>query len=521
MNKRQIMLAFGGVMLGLFLAALDQTIVATALPTIVAELHGFEHLSWVVTAYLLTSTVTVPLYGKLSDLYGRRVLFLAAIVIFLVGSVLAGLAQDMTQLIVFRGVQGVGAGGILAMSLIVVGDLFSPRERGRYQGFTGAVFGSSSVIGPLLGGFLSDNVSWRWIFYINIPIGAVALVVIAATMHLPTHRSEHRIDWAGASVLTAGVTCLLLVAVWGGTTYPWTSQPILGLALAGLVLTAVFVWIERRAVEPILPLGLFRNGVFAVSNVAVTLVGAAMFGVIVYIPVFVQAVIGASATNSGITLIPLMLAIVVGVVASGQIITRTGRYKVFPVAGSAIGLVGFLLLTRMDVNTSMLQATLIMVVIGLGLGQIIQTYTLAVQNGVDRSQLGIATAATQFFRSIGGTFGVAAMGALLTTRLTHELGARLGDAAARIDPQGLLEPGGGVGVPPELLGGVREALAASLHTVFVAGVPIMALALLCSILLKEIPLRTVAHVQGGADLAVDLGQPTAGGRVASVAPEQP
>ena len=511
MNKRQVMLAFGGVMIGLFLAALDQTIVATALPTMVAELRGFQHLSWVVTAYLLTSTVTVPLYGKLSDLYGRRALFLFAVGVFLVGSALAGMAQDMTQLIVFRGIQGVGAGGILAMSLIVVGDLFSPRERGRYQGFTGAVFGASSVIGPLLGGFLSDHVSWRWIFYINLPIGAVALIVIATTMHLPFERRTHRVAYLGAGVLTVGVTCLLLVAVLGGTTYPWASGPVLGLAAAGVVLMALFVVLERRAAEPILPLGLFRNGVFAVSNMAVLLVGAAMFGVIVFMPVFVQGVIGASATNSGITLIPLMLAIVFAVVASGQIITRTGRYKVFPVAGSAVTLLGFVLLTRMDVHTSTLQATMFMVVIGLGLGQVIQTYTLAVQNGVDRSQLGIATAATQFFRSIGGTFGVAAMGALLTARLSTELAARLGDAASSIDPQRLLEPGGGVQVPPALLGGVRDALAASLHTVFVAGVPIMVLALVCALLLKEVPLRTVAHVQMGADVAVELGGPAADG----------
>ena len=477
MTRKQILVVFGGVMLGLFLAALDQTIVATALPKIVNDLHGGQHLAWVVTAYLLTSTVTVPLYGKLSDLFGRRPLFIFSIVVFLAGSALSGLAQSMTQLILFRGLQGLGAGGILPLGLIVIGDLFSPRERGRYQGFTGAVFAMSSVIGPLVGGYLTDSVSWRWIFYVNIPIGAVALFVIATTMHLPFHRREHRIDYAGAAVLTAAVVCLLLVATWGGSTYAWASPQVLGLAAASLALLGVFAVIERRAAEPVLPLSLFRSGIFTVSNAASLVIGAAMFGTIVFIPKFVQEVIGASATNSGVVLIPLMLSVVFAVVTSGQIVTRTGRYKVFPVVGSAVTLVGFWMLSRLNVDATSLQAALAMIVIGLGIGQMMQTYTLAVQNDARREEMGVATATVQFSRSIGGTFGVAAFSTILLQRLATETAAHPADG--------------------------RLALANSLHTVFLAALPLAVLSLVLALLLKEKPLRTVAFVQG-AEVGTDM-----------------
>jgi EmrB/QacA subfamily drug resistance transporter len=479
MTRRQIFVVFGGVMLGLFLAALDQTIVATALPQIVQDLHGGSHLSWVVTAYLLTSTVTVPLYGKLSDLVGRRPLFIFAISVFLVGSALSGLSQNMGQLILFRGLQGLGAGGIIPLALIVIGDLFSPRERGRYQGYTGAMFGLSSIVGPLLGGFLTDNVSWRWIFYVNIPIGAVALFVIVTTMHLPFERKEHRIDYLGAAVLTGAVVCLLLVATWGGVTYDWGSGQILALAVTSLALFVAFVMVERRAAEPVLPLSLFRSSVFTVSNVASVVIGAAMFGTIIYIPLFVQGVIGGSATNSGIVLIPLMLAVVSAVIVSGQIVTRTGRYKVFPIVGSALSLVGFWMLTRLTVDSTSGEATLAMVVIGLGIGQMMQTYTLAVQNDARREEMGVATATTQFSRSIGGTLGVAAFGTILLQRTATE---------AALHP-----------------GNDRLILANSLHTVFVAAVPLAALALVLAFLLKEKPLRTEAFVQtSAAEVGTDV-----------------
>jgi EmrB/QacA subfamily drug resistance transporter len=481
MTKRQIRFAFGGVMLGMFLAALDQTIVATALPKIVTDLHGAQHLSWVVTAYLLTSTVTVPLYGKLSDLVGRRPLFIFSIVVFLGGSVLSGLAQNMTQLIVFRGIQGLGAGGIIPLALIVIGDLFSPRERGRYQGFTGAVFGMSSVIGPLVGGYLTDSISWRWIFYINLPIGAVALFVIVTTMHLPFVRKQHRIDYLGAGVLTAAVTALLLVATWGGSTYSWGSPQILSLVALGALLLAAFVRIEQRAPEPVLPLSLFRSSIFTVSVLSAFVLGAAMFGTIVFIPLFVQKVIGASATNSGVVLIPLMLSVVFAVVISGQIVTRTGRYKVFPVVGSIVTLVGFWLLTQLNVNSTTGDTTIAMVVIGLGIGQMMQTFTLAVQNDAKREEMGVATASTQFFRSMGGAFGVAAFGTVLTERLAA---------------QSIAHPGA-----PQV------ALANSLHTVFLAVMPLAVVALVLGFLLKEKPLRTVAFAQANAEVAEGLAGP--------------
>ena len=509
MTRKQIMLVFYGVMLGMFLAALDQTIVATALPRIVTDLQGFEHMSWVVTAYLLASTVSVPLYGKLSDLFGRRKLFIFSIVLFLAGSALSGLSQNMSQLILFRGIQGLGAGGILPVAITIIGDLFSPRERGRYQGYTGAVFAMSSIIGPLLGGYLTDQVSWRWIFYINLPVGAVALFVIATTMHIPFQRREHRIDYLGAGLLAAGATSLLMVAVWGGTTYAWASLEIIGLSVAGVALLCLFVLVERRAPEPVLPLGLFRISIFTVSNLALLLIGAAMFGVIIYIPLFVQGVLGASATNSGVVLIPLMLAVVVAVVVAGRIVSHTGKYKVFPIVGTITSLVGFWLLTRLNVDSTRFDTTIAMIVVGLGIGQIMQTYTLAVQNAAPRTELGTATASTQFFRSMGGAFGVAALGSILINRLTAELSARLGPAARRLDPESLLQPGRHI--PHQTLDAVRAGLAASLHLVFVAGLPLMGLALILALLLKEVPLRSVSYVSAPSEAAMEAGKAAPGG----------
>jgi EmrB/QacA subfamily drug resistance transporter len=496
------MLVFAGTMLAMLLAALDQTIVATALPSIVTDLHGLQHYSWVATAYLVTSTITVPIYGKLSDLYGRRLMFLVSIGIFLVGSMLCGLSQSMTQLIVFRGLQGFGAGGIFPLAQATIGDLFSARERGRYAGYTGAVFASASIIGPLAGGYLTDSVSWRWIFYVNLPLGALALFVIAAKMHIPFKRREHRIDYLGTAVLTAAVTCLLLVAVWGGITYPWASPEIIGLAVAGVILVAIFVQVERRAEEPVVPLELFRDSIFNVTTATAFLFGVAMFGAIFFIPLFMQKVTGTSATNSGIVLMPLMLAWVATSILAGQLVSRTGRYKIFPIVGSLIVLVAFYLLTRLNVHSTSTEAIVAMIMLGLGMGFVFQVYLVAMQNSIEPRRMGIATATTQFFRSMGATFGVAAFGTVLFNRFQGELTTRLGPLAGRLDLKTIINAPAGR-IPHAIAVDVKQGLAVSLHSVFVGGIFVVAIAVAVSFLLKEIPLRTMSNV--AAALSSEVG----------------
>jgi EmrB/QacA subfamily drug resistance transporter len=518
-THRQIMVILGGLMLGMLLAALDQTIVATALPTIVGDLGGLNHLSWVVTAYLVASTVTTPLYGKISDLYGRKKVFQFAIVVFLIGSALAGLSQNMMQLIAFRGLQGVGAGGLMTLAMTIIGDVVPPRERGRYQGYMGAVFALSSVIGPLLGGFFVDQLSWRWVFYVNIPVGAVALVVTSAVLDVPHRRVSHSIDYVGTALLVGGVGSVLLAVTWGGTQYAWGSSTIIALAVVGAVLLSAFIAVERRVAEPVLPPYLFRNRVFTVATATMFIVGLAMFGGIIYLPLFLQVVTGRSATNAGLLLLPLILGIMFTAITSGRIISRTGRYKIFPVTGMLVMALGMYLLSTMGPTTTTLDASVFMAVLGLGLGMVMQVLVLAVQNAVDQRDLGTATGAATFLRSMGGSFGVALFGAVLSNRLATNLADLLpgGSLPPGISPDTLKgSPAAIRSLPDAVRGPVIEAFARSIDTVFLAGVPIAIIGFAISLLLREEPLRsTGVGPEAVMEVAPEVAEPERAARVSS------
>jgi len=480
-------------MLVLFLAALDSAIVATALPTIVGELGGLAHLSWVVTAYLLAQTIATPLYGKLGDLYGRKRVLQIATVIFLVGSALCGLARTLTQLILFRGLQGLGGGGIIVSTQAALGDIVPARERGRYQGIFGAVFGVSSIAGPLLGGFLTTHLSWRWIFYVNLPVGAFALAVLAATLPATPDRVRRRIDYPGAALLAGALGAIVLIADLGGTAASFRSPWMIGLVVASAVLLAAFVAVERSSPEPVVPLRLFANPVFSVTSGIGLIVGFALFGSVTYLPVFLQLVQGSSPTASGLELVPMMAGMLTTSIASGQIISRIGRYKIFPIAGTAVLAVGLFLLSRMNVNTSGLTAGLFMLVVGMGLGLVMQVLVLAVQNAVEYEDLGVATSGATLFRLIGGSLGVAVLGAIFASRLAANLarGFRVAQDVEHISPAVVLR------LAPAARNAYRAAFADSLHTVFLVAAAVAVIGFLLSWFLEERPLRETVAASAG------------------------
>ena len=488
LSHRQILVVMSGLMVGMFLAALDQSIVGTALPRITSDLGGFSKLSWVVTAYMLAATASTPLWGKISDLYGRRLLFQIAIIVFVAGSLASGFSANIDQLIGFRAIQGLGGGGLMALALATVGDVIPPRERGRYQGYFALTFGTSSVLGPVLGGFFADGPGWQWIFFINVPLGLLALVITSAALKMPHVRRDHSIDYLGAAVIVASVSSLLLYTAWAGPELGWGDSTALTLLIGGLVLAVAFVFVEFRATEPIIPMRLFRNSIFSLANGFGFLIGIAMFGSMIFLPVYLQVVLGYSPTRSGLAMVPMVLGIFTTSISAGHLMSRTGRYRAFPPTGAALIVLALALLSQVGVETPYWYAGLSMYLFGAGLGLTLQIMIVVVQNSVGREDIGVATSSVTFFRQMGGSFGTALFGAILTSRLATHLGDVLpGAAADQVDTNNTEA----IRVlPAQVRVLVQEAFSRSIDEMFLTALPIVVIAGLLALFIKEVPLGT-------------------------------
>ncbi|WP_307544671.1 MDR family MFS transporter [Streptomyces sp. V3I8] len=499
-QPRSVRVVLLALMIAMLLAMLDNMIIGTAMPTIVGELGGLEHLSWVVTAYTLATAASTPIWGKLGDMYGRKGVFMTSIVLFLIGSVLSGMAQDMGQLIGFRAVQGLGAGGLMVGVMAIIGDLIPPRERGKYQGMMAGVMALAMIGGPLIGGTITDHWGWRWSFYINLPLGIVALVAISAVLHLPKKRVDARIDYLGAALLTVGITAIVLVTTWGGTEYAWGSARIMELIAIGVAALVGFLFVQTKVAAPVMPLHIFRSRNFTLMSVVGFVAGFVMFGAVLFLPLYQQSVQGASATNSGLLLLPMLGAMLVTSMIAGRVTTSTGRYKAFPIVGSALMVVGLYLLSLMDTDTSRLTSGVYMAVVGAGMGCLMQVTMLVAQNSVEMKDMGVASSSTTLFRTLGSSFGVAIMGALFNNRVQDVMSERAGALGSKVTEQSAqLDAASLAKLPVAAREAYQHAVSSGTHSAFLLGAVVAVLALVTAVFVKEVPLRGAgAGPSGGA-----------------------